>query len=337
MIPKHVKVLGCGLVLAVVTVAAGWPSPALAADPNDPLYDRQWGLRRIGAPEAWKTSQGRGINVAVLDTGVYRRHEDLRNNMAGPQWDFIDNDGNANPVAAIGPFAAHGSLAAGVIAATRNNGRGIAGVAPQAKIMAVRVGGGLDRTFDIDAATEGISWATQNGADVINMSLGVTLSEDLSVPVPWPPMDIALTEAAASGVLLVASAGNEAFPICGEPAIHLAVLCVGASDELDRLADFGRGNGSNYGIGLDVVAPGRTIISTGLELSPYESVQGTSFAAPFVAGVGALLMSMGATHVQAAQIIRHTAKDLGLPGYDNTYGFGRLDAKAAVELCEQIC
>ena len=137
--------------------------------------------------------------------------------------------------------------------------------------------------------------------------------------------------AAAQGALVVAAAGNDATPFCGTPAFNPAVLCVGASDELDRLADF-----SNYFLRLDVVAPGTSIITTD-KFGLYSATQGTSVASPYVAGVGALLMSMGATNFQAAQIIRSSAKDLGLPGYDNTYGFGRLDAKEAVELCKQVC
>jgi subtilisin family serine protease len=133
------------------------------------------------------------------------------------------------------------------------------------------------------------------------------------------------------GALVIASAGNSSTPICGFPAANPAVLCVGASDGLDGIADF-----SNYGVRLDVVAPGVGLWTTE-RAGLYTSFNGTSAAAPVVSGVAALLMSMGATNIQAAQIIRLTAKDLGLPGYDITYGFGRVDAKAAVDLCAQIC
>ena len=105
---------------------------------------------------------------------------------------------------------------------------------------------------------------------------------------------------------------------------------MGASDEYDRLASF-----SNYGARLDVVAPGVDILSTAR--FGYQSASGTSAAAPFVSGLAAQLMAMGANNVLAGLIIRYTAKDLGLPGYDITYGFGRIDALAAVQLCKQIC
>ncbi len=121
--------------------------------------------------------------------------------------------------------------------------------------------------------------------------------------------------------------------MCGFPAFNPAVLCVGATDSLDRLTTF-----SNYAVRLDMVAPGQGIWTTGgLSTIGYSSINGTSFSAPMVAGAGALLMSMGADNVMAGLILRSTAKDLGLPGYDITYGWGRLDAKAAVAMCKQIC
>jgi subtilisin family serine protease len=145
--------------------------------------------------------------------------------------------------------------------------------------------------------------------------------------------------ATAMGSLVVVSAGNEATPVCSDPAINPAALCVGASDQMDRVAGF-----SNYGVRVDVVAPGVGIWSTcKLPGVPTDSSHyfcpedGTSASAPVVSGIAALLMSMGASNVLAATIIRATAKDLGNPGYDTTYGWGRVDAAAAVAMCQQIC
>ena len=212
-------------------------------------------------------------------------------------------------------------------AAVTNNRKGIAGAAPKAKIMPVRAFGAISGADPADVA-DGVMWAADNGADVINLSLGAAIPVD---PFVTDLQEVSLLYATAQGALVVAAAGNANQPFCSTPAFNPAVLCVGASDELDRLADF-----SNYFLRLDVVAPGTSILSTE-RFGYYSASQGTSVAAPFVAGVGALLMSMGASNFQAAQIIRSSAKDLGLPGYDNTYGFGRLDAKAAVELCKQVC
>jgi subtilisin family serine protease len=320
---RHLRVLGCSLVLALVAVATGWPTSAVAATgPNDPYFKQQWGLRRIGAPAAWKTTQGAGITIAVVDTGIDKRHEDLAGNfLTAKQYDAINDDFDA------ADLHGHGTSVAGVSAAVTNNRKGVAGTAPKAKIMAIRAFGALEGANPADVA-DGVMWAADNGAKVINLSLGAAIPVD---PFVTDLQELSLIYAAAQGALVVAAAGNASQPFCSTPAFNPAVLCVGASDELDRLADF-----SNYFLRLDVVAPGTSIITTD-KFGLYSATQGTSVASPYVAGVGALLMSMGATNFQAAQIIRASAKDLGLPGYDNTYGFGRLDAKGAVDLCKQVC
>ena len=328
------RIAGCAVALAVVAGAL-WPSAAGAAAPkapNDPLWGHQWGMRRIGLPAAWARSQGKGITVAVVDSGVSRTHEDLKGQLSSLQYDTVQEDPYA------GDASGHGTLVAGVIAAVANNKTGIAGVAPKAKIMALRAFPVFKEDEGTSAAdvAEAITWATAHGAQVINLSLSGSL--------PTPDTLQAVVDATLKGVLVVAAAGNESQPLCGFPGGYPNVICVGASDELDMIASF-----SNYAIKLDVVAPGTAIWSTGVMsgqaglASPtdtfrrYSAVPGTSFASPFVAGVGALLMSMGASNLEAGLIIRSTAKDLGLPGYDLTYGFGRLDAKAAVDMCAQMC
>lgn len=327
---KHLKAVGFGLVFSIVAVA--WPSPALAAvKVNDPMFNRQWGLRRIGAPDAWQTTQGAGATIAVVDTGVYGRHEDLAANfLPKKQYDAINDDSDATDLGATG----HGTYVSGVAAAVGNNRKGISGVAPKAKLMAIRASSALAGYRGADVA-DGVMWAADHGANVINLSLGNPM---LPVDVFLDDLlELAVIYATVQGALVVVAAGNEALPYCTSPSFNPAVLCVGASDQFDQLAGFGRpGAGSNYGVRLDLLAPGKSILSTD-RFGFYTANQGTSAAAPFVAGVGALLMSMGASNLLAAQIIRGTAKDLGLPGYDITYGFGRLDAKAAVDLCKQIC
>lgn len=322
---RSIRLIGMFLAMALALVAA-WPtgSADAAAYPNDPDYVRQWALRRVGAPAAWKVTKGKGVKVAVIDTGVNYRHPDLKKNLlAKLQYDSINDDGDALDL------HGHGTGVAGVIAAVTNNKEGIAGIAPESKIMAVRAFGALEGA-NPDDVTDAINWAVANGADVINMSLGSGI--------PWPPEEAAVLAAVAQGVLVVASAGNGGEdgvgdPQCGFPAFNPAALCIGATDSLDRLTGF-----SNYALRLDMVAPGQGIWTTGgLTTIGYSGIDGTSFSAPMVAGAGALLMSMGANNVLAGLILRSTAKDLGLPGYDITYGWGRLDVKAAVELCQQIC
>ena len=302
---KRVVVLFAALAL----LPAGGAQAAHA--PNDPYYSKQWGLKRIDAAAAWHRSEGKDVIVAVLDTGV-SPHEDLPTRMTG--WDAINNRSGANDV------DIHGTHVAGIIAAARNNGRGIAGVAPKAKVLPVRV----CEPNHCPAAWAGLIWAADHGAQVINMSLGPEMMAG-AVLGAADPFEV---YAAARGAVVVASAGNEGEPVCGHPG--LTTICVGALDKVGGLAGF-----SNYGAAIDVVAPGVDIVST----IPwgYGSLSGTSMAAPFVSGVAALLIEMGATNVQAASIIMATAEDRGLPGYDHTYGWGVVDAKAAVDLCAQIC
>ena len=321
---RSLKAVACALLLALVAVAS--PNPSVAAvktvKVNDPLYNRQWGIRRVGLPTAWKTTQGAGMTIAIVDTGVDRRHEDLAGNfLIKKQYDAINDDFDA------ADLHGHGTSVARVAAAVGNNGKGISGAAPKAKIMTVRAFGALQGAAPEDVS-DGVRWAADNGANVINLSLGSSLPVD---PFLTDLQEISLVYATAQGALVVAAAGNSTDPYCSTPAFNPAVLCIGASDEFDQLADF-----SSYGLRLDVVAPGTSILSTD-RFGFYSASQGTSVAAPLVAGVGALLMSMGASNVLAAQIIRASAKDLGIAGYDITYGFGRLDAAAAVEMCKQIC
>jgi len=342
MIPRR-RLLACAIALLVAAAAGGWPSSASAASyPNDPFYARQWHLRRIGAPEAWKVSKGKGITIAILDTGVDRRHLDLAANMSPLQYDAVNGTNDGSEICTYDPPAktrvCHGTSVAGVAAAVTNNGRGVAGVAPEAKIMSVRVS--TKDAIDDTAVLNGMMWAVDHGAKVINMSItaeigtGLPFIRTLPFPDPW---NLGVLYAAAKGALITISAGNDGSALCGDPGENPAVLCVGASDSADQTTFF-----SNYGVRLDVVAPGLGIWTTSVS-SPYDTagyygpLAGTSFAAPLVAGIGAQLMSMGASNIQAANIIRATAKDLGLPGYDITYGFGRVNAAAAVNLCKQVC
>lgn len=316
--PQRARLISCFLATALGAVALAWPTPAMAA-PNDPYYSRQWHHARIGTPTAWKTTTGKGITIAIVDTGVERRHEDLARNMSRAQYDSVNNDNRADDL------QGHGTAVAGAAAAVMNNRRGLVGVAPSAKIMAVRAFS-AKAGADPDDVSGGIMWAADHGADVINLSLGTSSTSPLNVAVDIAPV----TYAVAQGSLVIAAAGNSSEPQCFTPAISPGALCVGATDNRDALARF-----SNYGVRLDIVAPGVGIWTT--NRSFYGPSNGTSLASPIVAGVGALLMSMGANNILAAAILRASAKDLGLPGYDLTYGFGRLDAKAAVALCKQIC
>ena len=328
--------LGALLLLVAVLAGVVGSTAEAAAYPNDPYYPRQWHLRRIGAPAAWKVTKGKGVTIAIVDTGVDRLHLDLAKNMSPLQYDAVNGTPDGRDVC---PYSephrrklCHGTSVAGAAAAVTNNGKGIAGVAPDAKIMAIRVST-PQVAVDDTAVLNGLIWAADHGAKVINMSLGASIG-----PLPFPdPWNLGILYATARGALVIAAAGNAATPLCSDPGENPLVVCVGASDQYDTVSKF-----SNYGVRIDVVAPGNAIWMTAVATAQdtagfYAAYDGTSFASPIVAGVAAQLMSMGATNLQAAMILRGTAKDLGIPGYDLSYGFGRVDASAAVNLCKQVC
>ena len=305
------------LLLALSSVAAA--APAHAA-PNDPRYGSQWGLHRIRSEQSWAGSRGGGTTIAVVDTGVFASHEDLAGKVTGG-FDFVawDNDPRDEH--------GHGTFVAGIAAAVTGNDRGIAGTAPDAVIMPVRVLDAKGRGSS-SAVASGVRFAADSGARVINLSLGDEALPPLAL---LPGLDDAVSYAFARGALVVAAAGNQETAMCSSPAFSAFALCVGASDGGDGRAGF-----SNHGVRLDVVAPGVDIVSTYWSSSHptrtdvYGSGAGTSFAAPFVSGIGAQLMARGATNVEAAAIIRCTARDVGLPGYDADTGFGVVNAAAAV-------
>lgn len=326
-----------GLVLAALLLGA-----AAASDPYV-ASGQQWHLDRIHAPEAWATTRGGGAIVAVIDTGVRLSHQDLVDRILrqGGQvvgWDFVDDD--ADPSDEFG----HGTLVAGVVAATEGNGVGGSGVGPALRIMPVRVldehGGGSGS--DVSAAIE---WAADHGADVINLSLecstggGVPVINPLACSTLGGAPEEAVAYAASKGAVVVAAAGNDGSSFT-DYSSDSPVLLVGATDRNNGISSF-----SDRGRDDVVVAPGEEIVSTWCKTQDSQDVpcnrddtygmaNGTSFATPQVAAAVAMLMSQGMSGPQAVARIRATARDLGSPGPDNTFGFGLLDVAAAVGTSE---
>ncbi|MEV0900302.1 S8 family peptidase [Actinoplanes sp. NPDC049802] len=274
----------------------------------------QWDLGKLGVEEAWQSSTGEGVTVAVIDSGVDAGHPDLADNMVAGYDAIEDTDG--------GDFDdnGHGTHVAGTIAAVTGNGVGIAGIAPHARIMPIKVLDAEGSGYMSDTA-EGIVWATDKGAQVINLSLGSADQVDA--------VSEAIAYAREQGVTVIAAAGNEranGSPV-NFPAADEGVIAVAATDDQDEVAEF-----SNEGDYLDVAAPGAGIMST-VPDGGYEEYSGTSMASPHVAGVAALLVAyrpdLGPDDVE--EVLESTAVDLGEEGFDTDYGNGRIDARAAVE------
>jgi subtilisin family serine protease len=267
-----------------------------------------WGITRIGADKVWEESTGNGFTVAIIDTGIQLDHPDLQGNIVSG-YDFVNDRENATD------DHGHGTHVAGIVAALQNQA-GIVGSSHSAKLMPVKVLNSTGSGYVSDVA-KGIYWATDNGARIINLSLGTTVDSST--------LKGAIDYASRKGVLLAAAAGNESGSPCNYPAAYNEVVCVVATDNTNKLASF-----SN--IGGELAAPGVSNYSTFLG-STYRYLSGTSMASPHVAGslaiVGEACPTCSATELR--QVLRDTAIDLGEEGYDIIFGYGLVDLVAAVD------
>lgn len=307
---------------------------AVAYNPNDTYFARQWGLTMVSVPQAWNVTRGsRNVVVAVLDTGLLPNHPDIQGISIVNGRNFASGQSATNYTDDATNLS-HGTMVTGIIGAMTNNGSGMAGINWSVSIMPVRVmssrSGGT-----VAAVGQGIRWAVDNGAHIINMSLAWDASYNDTF------VNQQIEYAASRGVVLVAGAGNDSGRIT-MPAAHPDVIAVGAVDRNKRVAWY-----SNYGPQLDVVAPGGDtrsgqaggILSTDIVSGRlgYSYQQGTSFASPHVAGIAALMYSAGITDAQEIrELLRHTAEDLGTPGFDNYYGYGLVNAYAAVTRSDPV-
>jgi len=288
--------------------------------PNDAYYaSRQWNLPQINAHRAWTITTGSDdITIAIVDTGVDLDHPDLQAKVV-PGYDFVNKDSDPSD------DHGHGSHVAGIAAAVTDNGLGVAGISWGARIMPVKVLDSAGEGFTDDVA-QGVIWAAEHGADIINLSLG-----DYN---PIPVLRDAIAYAQGKWVLVVAAAGNcaQGGPDCGGinpiiyPAAYPEVIAVAATTESDGHAWF-----SEHHPHIDVAAPGDYVYSTYWD-DIYRSSSGTSQATPHVAGLAALIWSArpGLSNDQVKDIIEATAVDLGASGKDDFFGYGRIDAYAAV-------
>jgi serine protease len=297
-----------------------------ARQPNDPDYAKQWNLKAIGMESAWQKSKGKGITVAVIDTGV-SPVPDLDTARIVEGYDFVNDRASAID------DQGHGTHVAGTIAQTTHNGLGVAGVAYEAQIMPLKVlsawGGGT--TADI---AESIRWAADHGADVINMSLGGGGESKL--------MKEAIDYAHEKGLVIVAAAGNARRSTAEYPARYEHVIGVSAIGRDSKKTGY-----SNYGPGVDIAAPGgayqygasdrsggilQNTINPQSGDSVFEYFQGTSMAAPHVAGVAALVRSLGVTDPDRVEQVLKRSATLIKDDPQNAYGAGQLNAdKATIE------
>jgi serine protease len=362
MVRRLVVATACVLPLLAVSVvqAADYGDAACRTTAvswtNDPCAGRQWGLTKVQAAAAWGVTQGEGVTVAVVDTGADFNNPDLAANLvATPGSNVLENTAYVCPWMNAGPKAktstaiaqddmGHGTHVSGIIAAVTGNGAGVAGVAPAAKVLPVK---GLDENgsgSDSDIA-RAICFAADAGAKVINLSLGYDPAASIIVQGLGNDTDDAVAYAYGKGAAVVIAAGNEGFPACDFPASLDKALCVGATDRNDLKAWY-----SNFGMNVGVVAPGgfgsvfceddldvwsTMLPGSSLDCSDdgYETLAGTSMATPHVAAIAALIAARfgaAATPDFIYSRLKATSDDLGTPGFDPVFGYGRVNALRAV-------
>lgn len=293
--------------------------------PNDPEYSKQWNLRSINVEAAWDETKGNGVTVAVIDTGI-SPVPDLQNTKIVKGYDFVNDRVEAED------DNGHGTHVAGTIAQSTNNDYGVAGIAYEASLMPLKVlgNGGGGTVADI---AEAIRYAADNGADVINLSLGGAGESEL--------LSEAIAYAHQKQVVLVGAAGNAGENAASYPARYPHVIGVAALDASGHRAPY-----SNFGAGVDLAAPGGVVAEDGNQLggilqntidpttgeAVFVAFQGTSMAAPHVAGVAALVKAAGVKEPDAVlEVLKQSARVVKEDPL-NYYGAGQLDAAAAVKL-----
>jgi serine protease len=297
--------------------------------PNDPQYQYQWHLRQVKMPEAWKLNQGEGVVVAVIDTGV-KRVSDLKGVELVKGYNFVEKNDTFED------DHGHGTHVAGTIAQATNNGVGVAGIAYHAKIMPLKV---LSRTGSgtVGDIADAIRYAADNGAKVINMSLGGRF--------PSKVLAKAVKYAHDQGVVVVCAAGNDGRGSVSYPAAYPGAIAVSAT-QFDETTTFY----SNWGKEIDVAAPGgnirvdqnkdgkpdgvlqNTIVPGDPSKDDYFFYMGTSMASPHVAGVAALVVASGTTDPDAVEkVLKESARHPKKVKWDERYGAGIVDAQAALK------
>jgi subtilisin family serine protease len=349
--PRIVAACAAACLAALLT-----PLATAAAAPNDPLYADQWGPQQVHAEQAWASSTGAGVVIGIVDSGVDFDHPDLAGKLLQGAT-FLDcgatscgnGDWESGPAERRDLASGHGTHVAGIAAATTGNGAGIAGIAPDARILPVKALDDDGGSFEDIAA--GIRYAVDHGARVVNLSLGALPGvQALTITGLMSDVQDAIAYARSQGAVVVAAAGNEfVAPLCDTPGFDAGALCVVSTDSREARSAF-----SNFAINqeLDAVAApggssapicGEDVVSTvplgtGTATAcgyggDYDEMAGTSMATPHVAGVAALLSAQGRTDENVMAALESTARNpvtaqRGV--FDPVYGYGIVDAEAAV-------
>jgi type VII secretion-associated serine protease mycosin len=290
---------------------------AVATTATDPDRPQQWALDQVPYESAWDVTDGSGVVVGVVDTGVKADHEDLAGRVL-PGETFSGGVATAGADDANG----HGTHVAGIIAAAANNGVGIAGDAPGVQVLPVRVLGADGSGWTSDVA-QGITWAVDHGARVVNLSLGSSRPSNVE--------HTAIQYAVAHGAVVVAAAGNSGpwRNTWSYPGAYSEVVAVGSTDVSGAVSSF-----STRASYVDLAAPGSNILSLGISsTSAYVTMSGTSMATPQVSAAAALVTATdpSLTPAQVRTKLLTTATDKGTPGFDSGFGWGVVNPFAAVE------
>ncbi|MBY8842766.1 type VII secretion-associated serine protease mycosin [Streptomyces sp. SP2-10] len=331
---RHRRAAAPGAALSLLLAGSLAVLPSTPAH-ADGLRGQQWGLSALHLDEAWQTTKGQGITVAVLDTGVETDHPDLAGNVL-PAKDMIGF--GAGP--GDRTWARHGTAMAGIIAGHGHGPGGtdgVMGVAPEAKILPVRViledgdpARAKARTTRGNALADGIRWAADHGADVINLSLG----DDSDSAHPEPGEDEAVQYALKKGVVVVASAGNggDKGDHVSYPAAYPGVISVTAVDKYGTRAAF-----STRRWYAAVSAPGVDVVIADPD-HKYYAGWGTSAASAFVSGAAALVRSAhpDLTPAQIKKLLEDTARNAPVGGRDDSRGFGMIDPAAALKAAARL-
>ena len=313
---RRVRAGAAGVVVAASVLLIAQPAAA------DQVRDREYWLSEYGFSDAWDTTRGAGVTVAVIDTGVDGSHQDLTGTVLGGT--DVSGVGRADGQKPVGDGSAHGTLVGSLIAGHgHGDGAGVIGVAPEAKLLSVSVGFGVGTSSSDDQIAEAVRWSVDNGADVINMSL---TRNTLDWPESW---DDAFLYAMQQDVVVVAAAGNRGSGTTevGAPATMPGVLTVAGVDQQGQ-ASF---DASSQGITISVSAPSEALVGAAPGNEYYEWA-GTSGAAPLVSGMVALVRAAH-PELDANNVINRvitTARTPGVAVPSPIYGFGLIDAAAAV-------